>query len=174
MHNLIRPLGSTHNFTQSGWLTLFISHHLSGQYKLGKTAKHSLSQNFVQDRRLIVCSSIAASASHQHEESRQIYGPLASILLDQGFPVEYELDELNTPHTGTTFSRLQYWLCRLRCKITLRRLATSPLGNIFTLLPETTRTTNSRWLQTFLSSNSKHDFCYTIANISPSTHWPMP
>ena len=38
----------------------------------------------------------------------------------------------------------------------------------FKLLPETTRTTNSRWLQSFLSSNSKHDFCYTMANISPS------
>ena len=38
----------------------------------------------------------------------------------------------------------------------------------FALLPETTRTTNSRWLQTFLSSNSKHDFCYTMVNISPS------
>ena len=38
----------------------------------------------------------------------------------------------------------------------------------FTLLPETTRTTNSRWLQSFLSSTSKHDFCYTMANISPS------
>ena len=49
----------------------------------------------------------------------------------QGFSVEYELDEFNTPHTGTTLSRLQYWLCRLRCKIPLRRLATSSLGNIF-------------------------------------------
>ena len=38
----------------------------------------------------------------------------------------------------------------------------------FTLLPETIRTTNSRWLQSFLSSNSKHDFCYTMTNISPS------
>ena len=38
----------------------------------------------------------------------------------------------------------------------------------FMLLLETTRTTNSRWLQTFLSSNSKHDFCYTMANISSS------
>ena len=44
----------------------------------------------------------------------------------------------------------------------------------FTLLPETTRTTNSRWLQSFLSSNSKHDFCYIMANISPSTHSTMP
>ena len=43
----------------------------------------------------------------------------------------------------------------------------------FTLLPETTRTTNSRRLQTFLSSNSKHDFYYTMANISPSTHSTM-
>ena len=38
----------------------------------------------------------------------------------------------------------------------------------FTLLPETTRTTNSRGLLTFLSSNSKHDLCYTMANIFPS------
>ena len=37
----------------------------------------------------------------------------------------------------------------------------------FMLLPETTRTTNSRWLQPFLSSNSKHDICNTMANISP-------
>ena len=38
----------------------------------------------------------------------------------------------------------------------------------FTLLPETTRTSNSRRLQSFLSSNNKHDFCYAMANISPS------
>ena len=44
----------------------------------------------------------------------------------------------------------------------------------FTLLPETTRTTNSRWLQSFLPSNSKHDFCYTMANVSPSIHSTMP
>ena len=34
--NSIRPLGSTHNFTQSGWLILFFPNHLSGQHKLGK------------------------------------------------------------------------------------------------------------------------------------------
>ena len=33
--NLIRPLGSTHNFTQSGWLILFNPDHLSKQHKLG-------------------------------------------------------------------------------------------------------------------------------------------
>ena len=93
----------------------------------------SLPQNFfVQDRRLTVCSSIAAAAaSHHHEGSSLIYGPLASILLDQGFTVEYELDEFNTPHTGTTLRHPQNWLCRLLCKIPIRHLATSSLGNIF-------------------------------------------
>ena len=58
--------------------------------------------------------------------------PLRLFLLDQGIPVEYELDKFNTPHTGTTLSHPQNWLCRLRCRISLRHLATtSPLGNIF-------------------------------------------
>ena len=38
----------------------------------------------------------------------------------------------------------------------------------FTLLPETIRTTHLQWLQSFLSSNSKHEFCNTIVNIFPS------
>ena len=38
----------------------------------------------------------------------------------------------------------------------------------FTLLSETTRTTNPWVTTSFLSSNSKHDFCYTMTNISPS------
>ena len=130
--NLIRLLGSTHNFTQSGWLILFNRDHLSGQHKLGKSAKHFPFENcFVRDRCLTVCSSIAVAASHHHEGRCLIYGPLASILLDQGFPVEYELDEFNTPHTGTTLRHPQNWLCQLWCKIPLRCLATSPLGNIF-------------------------------------------
>ena len=104
---------------------------------------------FVQDRRLTVCSSIAAAAaSHHHEGSCLIYGPLASILLDQGFPVEYELDEFNTPHTGTTLSRLQYWLCRLRCKNSAPTPSNFTSGQhfleTFTILPETTRTSNSQ------------------------------
>ena len=133
--------------------------------QIGQSGKHPLSQ----DRRLTVCSSIAA-ASHQHEGSCLIYGPLASILLDQGIPVEYELDEFNTPHTGTTLRHPQNWLCQRRYKIPLRRLATSSLGNILRHSrfspkqpePQTHGDYNR------LSSNSKHDFCYTIANISPS------
>ena len=38
----------------------------------------------------------------------------------------------------------------------------------FTLLPETTRTTNPWVTTSFLSSNCKHDFCYIMANIFPS------
>ena len=57
---------------------------------------------------------------------------LRLFLLDQGFPVENELDEFNTLHTGTTLRHPQNWLCQLRCRITLRHLVLiSPLGNIF-------------------------------------------
>ena len=125
-------------------------YHLSGQHKLGKAVKTLfLSQNFfVQDRRLTVCSSIVAAASHHHEGSHLIYGPLPSILFDQGSPGEHELDEFNTPHTGTTLSRLQLWLCRLRCKnfvlTPIYFISGQHFLEIFTLLPETTRTTNSR------------------------------
>ena len=143
-----------------------------GNTNWGSRQTLSLLQNFfVQDRRLTVCSSIAAAASHHHEESHLIYGPLASILLDQGFPVEYELYEFNTPHTRTTFSRLQYWLCRLRCKFAPTSsyfISGQHFLETFTLLPETTRTTNPWVTTSFLSSNSKHDFCYTMANIFPS------
>ena len=45
---LIWPLGSTHIFTQSGWLILLIPDHFSGQLQIGeKPAKHSLPQNFL-------------------------------------------------------------------------------------------------------------------------------
>ena len=57
---------------------------------------------------------------------------LRLFLLDQGIPVEYELDKFNTPHTGTTLFHPKNWLCRLRSLIPHRHLATtSPLGNIF-------------------------------------------
>ena len=57
-----------------------------------------------------------AAASRHHVESHPNYRPLESILLDQGFSVEYELDEFNPLHTVTILSRLQLWLCRLQRK----------------------------------------------------------
>ena len=103
---------------------------------------------------------------------KAIYGLLASILLDHVFLVEYELDEFHTPHTRTTFSRLQYWLCRLRCKSPVSTASYFISGQhfleTFTLLPETTRTTNSWVTITFLSLTSEHDFWYTYGNISHS------
>ncbi len=76
----------------------------------GKPAKHFLFLRSLQKGQTYLLSALLlAAASHHHEESHLIYGPLASILLDQGFPVEYELDEFNPPHTGTTLSRLQLW-----------------------------------------------------------------
>ena len=88
--------------------------------------------------------------------------PLRLFLLDQGIPVEYELDKFNTPHTGTTLFHPQNWLCRLRCLIPFWHLATtSPLGNIFwrhSASPETTRNTNSRWLQSLFPPTADMTF----------------
>ena len=74
----------------------------------GKPAKHSLPQKLSKRTDIhTVYSLLLAAASRHHEESHLIYGPLEFILLAQGFPVDYELDEFNPPHTGTTLSRLQ-------------------------------------------------------------------
>ena len=79
-----------------------------GSNKLGKSRQTlSSSEAFELDRRAYCPLSSLAAASRHHEESHLIYGPLESILLDQGFPVEYELDEFNPPHTGTTLRHLQ-------------------------------------------------------------------
>ena len=98
-----------------------------------------------------------------HEESHLIQGPLESISLDRGFPVEYELDEFIQPHIGTPLSRLQLWLCRLQRKILHRHPATTSLGNIFwrhsRFSPQTTRTTHPRVTTSFLSLTSKHNLC---------------
>ena len=96
---------------------------------------------------------------------------LRLFLLDQGIPVEYELDKFNTPHTGTTFRHPQNWLCRLRCRISLRHLATtSPLGNIFWRPRASPRNNQNHQLtvtSTSISSNSKHDFA-TYGEHNPS------
>ena len=99
--------------------------------------------------------------------------PLRLFLLDQGIPVEYELDKFNTPHIGTTLFHPQNWLCRLRCLIPLRHLATtSPLGNIFWRPHASPRNHQKRKLtvtSTFISSNSKHDFHYILRTYLPRT-----
>ena len=98
--------------------------------------------------------------------------PLRLFLLDQGFPVEYELDKFNTPHTETTLRHLQNWLYRLRCRIPLRHLATSPLGNIFwrhsRFSPKQPESQNSRWLQRLFPQTANMTLLHT-ANIIPRT-----
>ena len=96
---------------------------------------------------------------------------LRLLLLVQVFPVEYELDKFNTPHTGTTLHHPKNWLGRLRCRISLRHLATtSPLGNIFWRHSRFSRNNQKHKLtvtSTSISSNSKHDFA-TYGEHNPS------
>ena len=90
---------------------------------------------------------------------------LSLFLLDQGFPVEYESDKFKTPHNP----KIGYVDCDAESRSDTERLLhlwatfsgdihASPRNNLNHKLTVTS---------TFLSSNSKHDFCYTMANISP-------
>ena len=144
----------------------------------GRPVKHSSSDPFRTGQTYLLSAPFIAAASWHHEENHLIYGPLESILIDQGFPVEYELDAFNPPHTGTPLSRLQLLLCRQRCVITLRHPATSSLGNIFwrhsRFSPTTTRTTHSWVTTSFLSLTSKHGLCYTNGDHISLRHSTMP
>ena len=99
---LIWPLWSSHIFTQWGWLILFSPDHFPGQHKNGESPPNYLFLRTFRARRTYFLSTpfIVAELQH-HEESRLIYEPFESTLLDQGFPVEHELDACNPPLTGT-------------------------------------------------------------------------
>ena len=104
---------------------------LSGQQKLGKLPN---TLSLAEQRRPVQTSHWRFFNS---SSSMDTWGNLSNLwipcvyLLDQGIPVEYELDKFNTPHTGTTLLHSQNWLCRWWCLIPFRHLAlTSPLGNI--------------------------------------------
>ena len=148
---------------------------------MGK-ARQTLSslELFKKDSRTYCPLSSLAAASRHHEESHLIYGPLESILTDQAFLVEYELDEFNMPHTGTTLSCLQLQLCRLWCKIPLRHPVISSLGSIFwrhsRFSSQTTRTAHLWTMKMFLSltgkpSNSWTSWVYSHRPRVPSWIW---
>ena len=153
-----------------------------GPAQIGEAAKHSttfFSQNFfVQDRRLTVCSSIAAAAaSTQWGKPSNLWTPCVYSLRPKVLSWIW-IRWIQYATHWNNFTSLQ----KLAMSTAMQNSAPTPsyftswqhFLETFTLLPETTRTTNSRWLQSFLSSNSKHDFCYTVANISPSTHTKTP
>ena len=112
---LIWPLWSSYIFTQWGWLILFSSDHFPGQHRNGESPLNTLFLRTFRTGRthFLSASCIAVEAQH-HEESHLIYGNLESTLLDQGFPVEHELDAWNQPHIGTPSCRLQLLLCLQR------------------------------------------------------------
>ena len=132
----------------------------------------SFFQNFfVQDRCLTVCSSIAAAASTQSGKLSNLWTPCVYSLRPR-VPswiwirwIQYATHRKNLTSPP-----------KLAMSTAMQNSAPTPSYFIsgqhfletFMLLFETIRTTNSRWLQSFLSSNSKHDFCYTMANIFPS------
>ena len=104
---LIWPLWSSHIFTQGGWFILFSPDHFPGQHKNGESPPNSLFlRTFRSGRTYFLSAPFIAAESQHHEESHLIYEPFESTLLDQGFPVEYELDARNLPLTGTPLCHL--------------------------------------------------------------------
>ena len=98
---------STHNFTQLGWPILFILHLLSGQQKLGKLPNTlSLAEQHrpVQMSHWQFFNSSSSSSMDTWGNLSNLWIPCVYFLLDQGIPLEYELDTFNMPHTGTTLS----------------------------------------------------------------------
>ena len=106
-HKLIWPLWSSHIFTPWGWFILFGPDHFPWQHKNVESLPNYLFLRTFREGRTYFLSApfIAAEAQH-HEESRLIYGPFESTLLDQGSSVEQELDACNPPHTGTPLCHL--------------------------------------------------------------------
>ena len=173
-HKLIWPLWSSHIFTQWGWLILFSLDHFSGQDKNGENLPNTLFLSTFSNRTDVFTAPFIAAEAQHHEESHLIYGPLESILLDQGFPVEYELDAFNLPHRNTFISPLT-----LAMSTTMHNSAqTSSYFIIFwrhsRFSLTMTRTTHS-WLTTlFLSLTSKHNLCYTYGDHISLRHSTMP
>ena len=162
---------SSHIFTQWGRLILFSPDHFPGQHKNVESPPiYLFLRTFRAGRTYFLSVPFIAAESQHHEESRLIYGPFESTLLDQGFPVEHELDACNPPLTGTLLCRLL--LCLQRRVILFRHPATSFLGNLFRrtscLSPIATRITHL-WV--------KHHSCPLTANttftMSIATHFPL-
>ena len=94
-------------FTQWGWLILFSPEHFPGQHKNGETPLNYLfPRTFQAEQTYFLLAPFIAAESQHHEESHLIYGPLVSTILDQGFPVEHELDAFNPPLIRTLLCRL--------------------------------------------------------------------
>ena len=161
-------------FHPRGWLiqfSLFSPNHFPWQHKNGENPPNYLFFRTFRAGRMYFLSFIAAESQH-HEESRLIHGPFESTLLDQGFPVEHELDACNPPVTGTLLCCLKLLLCLQRYVILLRHPATSFLGNLSRrtscLSPTATKTTHL-WV--------KHHSCPLTANtifaMSIAMHIPL-
>ena len=99
--------------------------------------------------------------------------PLRLFLLDQGIPVEYELDKFNTPHTGTTLFHPRKLAMSIMMSNSAPALATtSPLGNIFGDIHASPQNNQKHKLTVtpkFISSNGKHDFRYILRTYFPRT-----
>ena len=97
--------------------------------------------------------------------------PLHLFLLDQGFPVEYELDEFNTPHTRTTLRHPKIGYVDSNAKFrsdTLLLLHWATFSGDIHASPRNNQNHKLTVTTSFLSSNSNTTVATPMANISSS------
>ena len=88
---------STHNFTQSGWHILLLPYFFSGQQKLGKLPNTlSLTEQCCPVRKSYWPFFNSSSSMDTGGNLSNLWIPCV-YHLDQGIPVEYELDTFNSP-----------------------------------------------------------------------------
>ena len=136
--NLVRPLGSTHNFTQSGWLILFRPDHLSGQHKLGKLPSTSSSSSSSELLRSVQTSNCLLFNSSSSSSITPPWGKTSNLWT----PCVYSLrprvpswilirwTQYATPHRNK-FSSPPVLAMSTAMQNPLRHLATSSQGIIF-------------------------------------------
>ena len=107
VHKLIWLLWSSHIFTQLGWLILFSSDHFPRQHKNGESLPNYLFlRTFSSRTDMFSVHSLHSSRITTPWGKLSNLWTFESTLLDQGFPVEHELDAFNPPLSGTPLCRL--------------------------------------------------------------------
>ena len=159
-------------FTQSGWLFLFCqTHFFRAALNWGKPAKLSLPQNFLNWADVIPVRSPFSSSIIPPRGKPFNLWTLGVNSLRPKVPSWIKIRENQSASHRNTLSPLQLWLCQLRRKYRSDSHPFHPLatfsGDIHTSLPK--RPGPRPWATTtFLSSTSKYDFYYTMANIYSS------
>ena len=158
---LIWPLGSTHIFTQSGLLILFIPDHFFGQHQIGESPPNTFSSSEdKKDRRLTVRSSIAAAAaSTQWEKPSDLWTPCVYSLrsrVPSWISIRWIQFASHRNNSKSPSTMAMSTVMQNSVQTPSHFIRGQHIWRHSRFSPQTTRTTHS-WTTTSPSLTSKHD-----------------